>query len=57
MSKKVIKVWVNRINKDLELMGHKPITVSQFRKASTGHAVLDKIVAAIAAGGVEYATA
>ena len=55
MSKKVIKVWVNRINKDLALMGHKPITVSQFRKGHTGHVVLDQIVEAIAGGGVEYA--
>lgn len=56
MSKKIIKVWVHRINRDLVAMGHKPITVSQFRKCRTGIAVLDEIIEVIVSGGVEYST-
>ena len=55
MSKKLIKVWTSRLNKDLERMGHKPITTSQFRQGRTGLAVLDEIIELISKGDVEYA--
>ena len=55
MSKKIIKVWVNRINRDLSLMGLPSITVSQFRKADTGLEELDEITLMISSGGVQYA--
>lgn len=57
MSKKLIRVWCNRINKDLTAMGLNPITVSQFRKADTGNAELDEIIEVISGGSVAYATA
>ena len=57
MSKKLIRVWCNRINKDLTAMGLDPITASQFRKADTGNAELDEIIEMISGGGVAYATA
>ena len=56
MSKKMVKVWTSRINRDLVAMGRPPISTSQFRKCRTGIAVLDEIIEVIVSGGVEYST-
>ena len=55
MSKKLIKVWVARLNKDLLALGLRPITVSQFRKAHSGNTDVDEIINVITSGGVRYA--
>ena len=57
MSKKEIKAWTTRINRDLGHLIGGTISAAQFRRADTGHADLDEIISVILQGDVRYVAA